>query len=294
VVEPSIEIEGPEPAPHPSRAPWSWLPNFCALLPVVWCLSYGVTLGVVGAIVGRQSSTAGLPAFFAVIGAPFLAGLGLVIGKQAAATLRARAPGASMRFTKRRAALALLPVAVVAALLAVVPIYVADHAARPRVIAEEVRFQKRIGSLPGDGIRRAVRVHDHLAGTSHAVEWADGSVNLASTGGKLQLAFTANGAALEIPLAGIDYINYVDAIPLRIGADARPVLALLVTGRATGRRDLLAIVSASGELLYLELLDRFWNFRTVPLAIASSLAGDLILVGSDPRDLMVFSPQVAP
>ena len=57
---------------------WGGLPDFCALVPVVWCLSYAITMLVVGSRIGRQSSTFAIGPFLAIIGAPFLGAVGLV------------------------------------------------------------------------------------------------------------------------------------------------------------------------------------------------------------------------
>jgi hypothetical protein len=93
---------------------------------------------------------------------------------------------------------------------------------------------------------------------------------------------------LRIPHRGIRYVASVDAMTFQDAAGSRTSLALLITGSATGRRDLLAIVSASRELVYLELLERTWSLGPVPLAILQSPARDVVLVGSEPQGMVAY------
>src|SRR5262249_8779810 len=120
-----------------------------------------------------------------------------------------------------------------------------------------------------------------------------GSAELADRGDALEVRFVPDGDVVLIPLPAIDYIHFVDAVRLEAGPDSRPALSLLITGRATGRRDLLAGVSASRELVYLELLERSWNFREIPLAAAPSPTGDRILIGSDEQTVLMFASGAA-
>jgi hypothetical protein len=273
---------------------WGGLPDFFALAAMVWCLGYGLTMGIVGANIGRQSSTFALGVFLPIIAAPLLGAVGLLVGRLAASVVGARVPGRWVRVLKLSAPLVLVAIAIVAAWQASGPLYAAERAARPRVIQNSAQLHKRTGSLSADGMEPGSRVYDRLKKINKTTQWGTGSAHLVNRGDVLEVRFVPDGAALLIPLPGIDYITHVDAMPLRLGAGARPALALLITGRATGRRDLIAVISESRELVYLELLERFWNAgfwnATVPLAIKPAAAGDLILVGSEPHNLLVFAP----
>jgi hypothetical protein len=263
------------------------VPVFGALVPVAWCLSYAFTVLAVGSSVGRQSSTSGIAPFLSLLATLPLALVGSALGRILRHMLSS---SFRIRWTRPMRWCAPLVLAVVAAAAsrhASQPIYAAERAALPRVIVNTVQLRKRAAALPGEGIRHAARVYDYLQRANSPIPWDDGSAQLVISGDTLVINFRPGGGSMAVPLPGIDYVNYVDAVSLR-DANGRPALALLITGRATGRRDLLAVVSASGELVYLELLERFWNFRSVPLAVAASSAGDLIVVGSDPGKVLLF------
>ena len=271
-------------------SPWGGLGNFLALVPVVGCISYGITMLAVGASVGRQSSTFVVAPFLVMLAAPFLGAMGWVVGRLAARILGPLTPDRWYRALKWCYPLLLVVIAGTASWQASQPIFAAERDARPRVIVNTVGLQLQDVRPAGELIQRAARVYDYLGNVNLAIPWGESRVHFATTGSSLQVTFTSSGSELQVPLPGIDYVIYVDAISLTMGNDAQPVLAMLITGRATGRRDLLAVASDSGQLLYLELLDRTWDFRFVPLAIAQSGTGDLILVGQESQQILVFAP----
>lgn len=264
------------------------LPLFLALVPSVWCLSYAFSVLMVGSIVGRQSSTSGIAPFLALIAIPPLALAGITAGRIARHVL---SPTFRKKWTPMKwcAPVVLAIVAVAAFRQASGPILAGERAAHPRVIVNAAQLHKREGSMPQEGVLRATRVYDHLGKVNPAIPWTGGNVHLTNAGDVLQVSFEPGSRAVFIPLDGIDYIIFIDAVALR-DPQGRPTLALLITGRATGRRDLLAVLSESGELVYLELLERFWNFRPVALAVASSSAEDLIVIGSEPQRALLFGP----
>jgi hypothetical protein len=267
------------------------LPAVCALVSVAWCLGYGVTALVLGAKVGRQSSTSAIAPFMLMLSTPFFAGAGYVLGKLAVLLQRALFPGKRAWLTRRRATIGLAAITAAAALQAGLSILAAERSARPRVLLNSAQIHRREVDLPANSVRTATRIYDLLGKVDSAMPWRDNLVHLVHRGNSLAVEFTPQSGSLSIPLTGIDYVIAVDAVALEMGPRGNPALALLITGRATGRRDLLAVISASRDLVYLELLDRFWNFRSTPLALAPSSAGDLILIGSEPKNLLAFAMQ---
>jgi len=246
---------------------------------------------MLGPHIGHQSSTFVLGPVFLMMGAPLLAGAGYVFGKLLALILHAFFPHRRAWLTKRYATMGIVAIAAAAALQAGLSLVAAEHSARPRVLFNSALIQKRGIDLPAGGVRPASRIYGFLERVDLAIPWRGDLVQLMYRENSVGVEFASSGRSLSIPLTGVDYVVAVDAIELEMGSSHRPALALLITGRATGQRDLLAVISESRELIYLELLDRFWNYSSIPLAIAPSPAGDLILVGSEPQSLLVFATQ---
>lgn len=266
-----------------------WWSVFFALVPATWCLSYGVSIMVTGARVGRQSSTTGIAVGLAFIGAIVLAGVGLIVGR-IAARLIPELPEAARRYRTRIAATVLLLVAAIAWWQASAPIHAADREATPRVIVNQVNLRGQMSATPIVDATRASRAYDYLQKIDQVVEWGSNRVQLALFDGVLEVRILPLGQSVPVPLPGIDYVRHIEAATLRLGTARQPALALLIAGRATGRRDLLCVITESGGLVYLELLDRFWNERMDALAITPSPAGDVIVVGSNPQNLLLLSP----
>lgn len=256
----------------------SGMPLLGALVPGTWCASHAVTALVVGASVGRQSSTAGIGPFLLLLSAVPLAVFGCALGRLAERMLGTRAQRVS-RSIKFWAPPLLISIAALAALRAGLPILAAEREATPRVIVASGIFGRRQIDLPIANVTRATRVYDYSAGVNTAIQWAGGSAELHRVPDGLAVSFLPTGGQVTIPLPAIDYILCVDAVHVRITPGADPALALLITGRATGQRDLLAVVSGAGELVYLELLERRWDFRTVQLLAIEAPGGDRIVVG---------------
>jgi len=261
------------------------VPLFCGLLPLIWCVSYGVTLLTVGSHIGRQGSTAGIPVFLALVMAlPFFLA-GAFVGRLVVILLGPVSSPGLICVAKYSAPAILAAVAMVAYWQASAPLYAAEREARPRVLVTSGQICRRPGNLEasqlGSEPAPASRVYRAFAGQLRPYSWNGRSVRLQEVGETLEVSFGA-AKPVEIPLRGIGYINFVDAITFnaRTGPDPQPTLALMITGRATGRRDMIAFISESGTL-YLELLDRNWDFRPVQLAIASTPGGEVVVVGSD-------------
>jgi hypothetical protein len=243
----------------------------------------------VGAAIGRQSSTSGLPTFLALLAAPVLGMVGFRLGWLAELFLGPHFRTPLARVPQWLWLSALAVIAIAASYKASAPIHAANREAIPRVVIDTARLYKRTASAPAEDVLPASRAYDSLAEINVPVDWRGSSVRFTRRNKFVEVTFLPEESSLLIPTPGIDYTNSIDAIPLELGVNARPVLALLITGRATGRRDLLALVSESRELVYLELLERFWNMRLSSLAVSKRPAGDLLLVGSDPQKLLLYS-----
>jgi hypothetical protein len=264
------------------------LAGFCGLAPVVWCVSYGDTILAVGGHIGRQSSTAGIPVFLSLLAALPLALVGTTVGRLLARVLGPAFQTRLRRISPWASPLVLAVIAVVASRTASGPIYAAEIASRPRVILDSAQIHRRAFNASNDGITPASRMLEPLQNLDHEISWQGGSIRVAERNAFLEVEFAPVGTSARIPLRGVDYVNAVDAIVFTMESTSRPALALLITGRATGRRDLFAVVSESGSLVYLELLERPWDLSSMPLALARSTQGDVVLVGSDSGNLLAF------
>lgn len=89
--------------------------------------------------------------------------------------------------------------------------------------------------------------------------------------GGLVVSDVQNNMKCEIPIEGLDYVTSVHVASLLSRKGNFPVLVVVVAGRPTGRRAMVAVISSTYELLHLERRNRDWPIGTNPLEI---LQGD--------------------
>jgi hypothetical protein len=161
-------------------------------------------------------------------------------------------------------------------------------------VLSKIRPNRYLTTVPAEGVTSARRVYDYLGKVDDGIDWKGDRVTFEPIDSGLQVAFRDAGLSLLIPTTAVDYIITIDAIPVSLGTENGEAIAVLATGRATGARDLLAIISDAHELVYLELLERRWDFRAIPLAFARTSASGMILVGTNPDRLLAFAFAMMP
>jgi hypothetical protein len=97
---------------------WGGLPDFCALVPVVGCVSYAITLLLEGPRAGIVGSTFGIRIGLVLALSPFLGALGVLVGRIARHLLVPMASAKVNNFMKWCGVAVLVSVAIVAALQA--------------------------------------------------------------------------------------------------------------------------------------------------------------------------------
>jgi hypothetical protein len=90
----------------------------------------------------------------------------------------------------------------------------------------------------------------------------------------------ASGRRTPVPLEPLNYITRIDAVSAASAAGAVWTV-VTITGRATGRRLFLFVVSPHGTVEHSELLERCWAFDQPPLEkwlFPEGTGGDLVVV----------------
>jgi hypothetical protein len=255
------------------------LPLFCTIASFVGYLAFGFTAFYVDAMVGRPSSTSGISVLTTPIVASMLGGLGFILGWTLRFIVSPLVPTWIARARHWTLPVLLMVVVVFAGYSGAGRVLNYEDAARPEVITNLAGFQKSHSGLGRYSITPAVRVVDNVANLSSQLDWTDRRVSFAQAPDSLQVSFGDSRDTVAVPTAGLDYVNFVDAMPVEFGVGRNPALVLLVTGRATGHRALVAIISEAQQLVYLERIECDWDLRSVALALAASPTGDAIIIG---------------
>jgi hypothetical protein len=235
------------------------------LLPQSLALVAGVAaIAVAGAgvaadfVIGRPSSTAALGIVVMFPLALFAAIVGFAIGHFAGFLLRKAhlTPALPMKPYRIGMALGLAAVAVTGAAAGARPVIRHERLHQPRVIAGADRMDR----LPGapdtcSSLQHAPVACDLLTGqTSSTLPWNGRQVTLACTrDGLVTISDQSNGVIATADLRPFEYVRQVQAASAR-QRNGREALVVLARLRATGRREMLVIFNADGQVRYQELI----------------------------------------
>jgi hypothetical protein len=94
----------------------------------------------------------------------------------------------------------------------------------------------------------------------------------------LRDAVTGKNVAFRTP--ALDYITRVDAVPMSV-TRGHPLLAITISGRATGRRAIIAVIDENYKVVIEEQVERFWELRDTPIEIRIRAAAtdEYIVIG---------------
>ncbi|MDO8446499.1 MAG: hypothetical protein Q7T53_10440 [Deltaproteobacteria bacterium] len=159
----------------------------------------------------------------------------------------------------------------------------------PAILHDVGVFRYSTDTVPVSQIKPSAKIFEAYK-SSDSLKWGNNETRILVSDGGYLIKDILNGKSCALPFSGLDYVTRVYGVPLRSANEAHPVLALVITGRATGRRAVLAVVSKDYELLYAERIDRFWPLDMNPLAVFSGKKSniDMGIVGPGRDEKRIF------
>lgn len=241
------------------------LPLFGALLLGLSLLAFGYTAMRVELVIGRPSSTAGLAHIFIPIWGVLAATVGLVLGLIARAIWR-RAKGPAEPDKRTWALLITLAGAiVVSAGAGAFDVVRYEQQAKPQIRFDSGLLVREVRP----DFERTLRTSTVLYDSDHeptALSWGSNRSELLFDGDSVVLRDAVSGKNVAFDIPALDYITRVDAVPISI-AHGRPMLALTISGRATGRRAVIAVIDGDYKVIFEEQVERFWELRDTPIEV---------------------------
>jgi hypothetical protein len=245
------------------------LPRYVAAVVGLSFLAWGSASLWSEAAIGRPSSTSGLAYIFIPIWAAVLSAAGFIVGL-ALRALAARLPIGShpSRITRGLALAILLAVPALAAIHGRQGVRHIEAAAQPRVlISSALVIRDTVPSRYPVGSRPAVLIWDQVSGVprdsvTHDLPTVCFDCSSAT--------FVFRGQRSEpLQLPALDYVTSAYLLPLRSDGSVRGYV-VVINGRATGRRSVVAVLSPDLHVLHSELLARWWPLEHNPLWAESS------------------------
>jgi hypothetical protein len=259
------------------------LPRFGGMLVGLGFLAFGFAAIFAEGVEGRPSSTAGL-AYFIV---PMLALVFGALGNLAGRLVRAAIPHESFKSQSSRIAANALNVVLVVVLCgaAGAGVWTANQVedkAEPGILVDSGTFDRSTQSQQSNPIRLATRIFS-FDEKALPIAWGRNSSVPHVTDSTVEIRDEASGKRTIIPITGLDYVTGIDAVPFSVQGSARPMLALVIDGRATGHRAMAAVLGPEYDVIFLERIERSWPLDAPALEIQRD--------GSTDQEFIVVGPR---
>jgi len=253
------------------------LPLFGALLFGLCLVSFGFAGMYTEVAIGRPSSTSGLGFFFIPIWGGLAAVAGLVLGFVVRAVWHAlKRSEAETNTSALRATLACAVVAAAAAGALSVVHY--EQAAEPRVRLDGGLLVREFRADLGKPVRTSTVLYDSDKKTA-TLSWGGNTSELVIDDDQVLLRDTTSCKNARFATAALDYITRVDAVPV-LAEQGPSLLAIVICGRATGRRAIVATVDENYQVIFEEQVKRFWQLSDTPVEVrAGSEHDEYVVVG---------------
>jgi hypothetical protein len=154
----------------------------------------------------------------------------------------------------------------------------AEKEAQPAVLVDSGRLERVYTANVEGRIREATLVfHDKKPPVP--IVWGSNSSELVVGDSQAQIRDHASSRKAVVSTAALDYITQVHAVPIALAQYTQPGLAIVITGRATGRRAVLVVLAPDYEVLLEERLVRFWDLQSIALEVRTDhVNGDEAIV----------------
>jgi hypothetical protein len=215
--------------------------------------------------------------FFIPIWGGLAAVAGLVLGFVVRAVWHAlKRSEAETNTSALRATLACAVVAAAAAGALSVVHY--EQAAEPRVRLDGGLLVREFRADLGKPVRTSTVLYDSDKKTA-TLSWGGNTSELVIDDDQVLLRDTTSGKNARFATAALDYITRVDAVPV-LAEQGPSLLAIVICGRATGRRAIVATVDENYQVIFEEQVKRFWQLSDTPVEVrAGSEHDEYVVVG---------------
>lgn len=216
----------------------------------------------------RPSSTAGLGMVFIPIWS-LVAGVG---GYALGLIVRALWNHLALTFTNTRAQRWILPVLLVlvvsgASLFGWVEVIKVEAEAKPAVILDRGILDRQFVPNGDVFMRSSIELYNYDR-APQAISWGRNNSEVLIGNSEVRIRDTRiPKREVVISTSTLDYITKINAVPLFTKGDNEPLLAVVICGRATGRRAIVLVISPDYSALLEERVYRFWQLDQIAIEI---------------------------
>lgn len=260
----------------PKQLPW-----FVALIFGIIPISY-IWSGLFFEIsFGRPSSTSGVGFIVALIYSLILSFVGYLIGKLI------KAIWIKLKIFEPAPVSAKFSSLFILILLIIIPVYfsitrTANYIKKtePAILADSGILKYLIKTQSAQKIRDSTLLYDNINRIFNTIKWNNNESKILESEGGCSIKDSVTGKTLSLPITGLDYITNIYGSQFDSKHKNNSLLALVISGRATGRRSIFLIISSDYKILYSERFDRSWKLQDNPLAVFLDKETEIGVIGS--------------
>jgi hypothetical protein len=253
------------------------LPPFGALLLGLSLVAFGYTGMFTELALGRPSSTSSVGFLFVPLWGVLASIVGVILGLVVRAIWR-RTKGPEAE-SDTSALLVTLTCAVVAAAgFGAFNVIQYEQEAKPRIRLDDGQLVREFRTDSEKAVRASTTLYDS-DDKSEVLSWGTNRSELLVDDDHVVLRDTVSGKDARFSTSALDYTTRVDAVPVL--ADPGPsLLTIVISGRATGRRAIIAAVDQNYKVVFEEQVERFWQLDNTPVEVRVDPAmGEYVVVG---------------
>ena len=155
-----------------------------------------------------------------------------------------------------------------------------ERAARPAVLVDTGKLEHTFVANADRAVRKGKQFYSFDA-PPQPIVWGVNTSDLVIGADQVQVRDRSSPRWVAVPIAALDYITQIDAVPVALPQYVQPGLAVVIAGRATGGKAMIVVLTPDYEVLFEERLDRFWALqsRTVEVREDQLTKVEAVVVG---------------
>lgn len=155
-----------------------------------------------------------------------------------------------------------------------------EKAAQPAVIVDAGKLDRAFVPDADTRIREG-KLFYKFDRAPEQIVWGSNTSELVVGDYQVQVRDRGSSRRVVVSTGALDYITQIDAVPIALPQYAQPGLAVVIAGRATGRRAVVLVLAPDYEVLLEERLHRFWELQSAAVEVRTDqlTKGEAIVVG---------------
>jgi hypothetical protein len=137
-------------------------------------------------------------------------------------------------------------------------------------------------------IRASTALLDDSDTKTSMLSWGSRRCELFVSDDHVVLRDTISAKDARFSTSALDYVTRVDAVPV-LAKQGPSLLAIVISGRATGRRAIIAAVDENYKVIFEEQVERFWQLSDTPVEVRVGPAMDeYVVVGPHSYESLIL------